>query len=134
MGSSYSTVIDGSGKNVTVKAYLTNLTNNKKTQLGTYTFDFANNKFTRDSEDVWGAFNAVDGFEPKETEPTTAEPVTTQAVETTAPTTTQQQGSTGEDDEKKPGENGIWQDGAWVPYQQGVNGDWTGPGNSWQWY
>ena len=131
-GNSYSTVIDGSGKNVTVKAYLTNLTNNKKTQLGTYTFDFANNKFTRDSEDVWNAFNAVDGFEPKETEPPTTEPVTTQAVETTASTTTQQ-GSSG--DERIAGVNGIYNnEGVWVPYQQGVNGDWTGPGNSWQWY
>ena len=61
---------------------------------------------------------------------------TTEAVTTQAPepiTTTTQQQST-DDDEKKPGENGIWQDGVWVPYRQGENGDWTGPGNSWQWY
>ena len=134
MGNSYSTVIDGSGKNVNVQAYLTNLTTGKKAKLGSYTFDFANNKFTRDSEDVWNAFNSVDGFEPKETEPPTTEPVTTTATEITTPTTTQQQGSSG-DDSKKPGENGIWNsDGSWVPYEDGVNGDWTGPGNTWRWY
>ncbi|MBR5684443.1 MAG: Stk1 family PASTA domain-containing Ser/Thr kinase [Ruminococcus sp.] len=134
MGNSYSTVIDGSGKNVTVKAYLTNISNNKRATLGSYTFDFANNKFTRDSEDVWNAFNSVDGFEPKETEPPTTEPTTTKAQEVTTPTTTEQQGSSGED-EKKPGENGIWNsDGTWTPYKAGVNGDWTGEGNSWRWY
>ena len=128
---SYSTVIKGSGKNVSVRAYLTNVNTGKRALLGNYTFDFANNKFTKESEDVWNALVAVDGFEPKETEPPTTEAVTTQAPEPIT-TTTQQQST--DDDEKKPGENGIWQDGVWVPYRQGENGDWTGPGNSWQWY
>ena len=54
--------VKGSGENVNVTVVLTNLSTNQRANIGTYTFNFATNSVTKNSEDVEGAFRAVGGF------------------------------------------------------------------------
>ena len=127
-----STSIKGSGKNVSADAYITNNSNGSRAHCGSYTFDFANGKYSKNGEDVYGALNQINGFV-KETEPPTTEPVTNAPEPTT---TVEQQSSSG--DEKKPGENGVWkEDGSWVEYRHGENGEWKtneDGSTTWHWY
>lgn len=59
---SWTETIKGSGENVTVTVILTNLNTNQRANIGTYTFNFATGAVTKQSEDVDGAFRAVDGL------------------------------------------------------------------------
>ena len=72
--SSVPMTLDGSGKNVSVRARLTNLSTQQNAVLGTYTFNFATGKYTTESEDIYGAFQAVNGFPQPETEAPTEPP------------------------------------------------------------
>ena len=60
--SSHTQNVKGSGENVNVTVVLTNLSTNQRANIGTYTFNFATNSVTKNSEDVEGAFRAVGGF------------------------------------------------------------------------
>ncbi|MCR5601965.1 MAG: Stk1 family PASTA domain-containing Ser/Thr kinase [Ruminococcus sp.] len=124
--------ISGSGKDVNVTAILTNLTTSKSETFASYTFNFANGSYTKNSEDIYGAFERLGGFPQPETEAPTDPP--TQYIEPTTnnnntqPTTQDQSG-------RKPGVNGIYDDnGNWIEYKEYENGDWEGPGNSWRFY
>lgn len=109
-------VIQGSGENVRVSVMLTNLNNNARATIGTYYFNFATQSIVTQSEDIYGAFEAVGGFPEPETEPTTEEPTPELTTEpTTEPPTNDYQ----------PGVNGEYDPyGNWVYYQPGINGDW----------
>lgn len=128
--STASVSIDGSGKGVEVKAYLYNMSTSQRTPLGTYNFDFSTNSYSTVSEDIWGAFNAVGGFKQPETEAPTEAPKPTEAQQ--QPTETQ---PTSQDNGRQPGLNGIYDENQnWIPYEEYVNGDWEGPGNTWRFY
>ena len=73
--------LDGSGQNVSVRARLTNLSTQANALLGTYTFNFATGKYTTNSEDIYGAFQAVGGFPQPETDPPTEAPQPTDPPE-----------------------------------------------------
>ena len=81
--SEYTQTITGSGESVRVRATLTNLSNNKNAQLGSYILNFAEKTIQTESEDVAGAFASVGGVAETTTEAT--EPVTTQNDTTSAP-------------------------------------------------
>lgn len=121
--------IEGSGKGVEVKAYLYNMTTQQRAHLGTYNFDFSSNSYSTVYEDVYGAFNSVNGFKPEETEPPTEAPKPTEP-----PTQDTTQAPS-----RIPGVDGEYNDnGEWVSYEPGINGDWTydpvtGQTN-WKWY
>ena len=53
------TEISGKGNGCEATAYLTNLENNKKAELGHYIFNFDNGTYTIEDEDIEGAFNEV---------------------------------------------------------------------------
>ena len=121
--------IKGSGKNVTGDAYLTNNANGTRARLGSYTFDFANGRYTTNSEDISGALAQVNGFAQTTTE-TTAAPVetTTTRAYVTEPST----------EERVPGQNGEYRiPDVWTPYEPGTNGSWVTKENGstvWEWY
>lgn len=113
----------GSGENVTVTVLLTNDGNEKRAQIGTYSFNFAEGKYSCISGgDVRGAFEAVGAFPEPETEAPTDPPTEEYGPPPTeAPT------------EPNPGVNGEYDaNGVWQPYSPGTNGDWRGEG--WTWY
>ena len=128
--------IEGSGQNVQVKALITNLSTNARTTLGTYNFNFATGKYTANSEDIYGAFNSIGGFE------VVTEPPTTEAPKTTTETTTHNdhiEGVNGfvRDDvwyyyTDAQGILGDWVNGVWVFYEPGSNGYWDEQ-NHWHW-
>lgn len=130
----------GSGENVSVTIILSNLNTNLRANIGTYTFNFADN-YTEciSGGDVRAAFEQVEGFPPEQTtapeepdEPQT-EPPTTEAPQTEPPTTEapHQIGVNGEYDaygnwvDYVEYSNGQWVNGSWVWYQPGVNGYWA---------
>ena len=138
---SFSKTISGSGKDVNVTAILTNMNTSKSYTFGSYTFNFANGTYNTNSEDIHGAFEAVGGFPQPETEAPHQQEQQHQEQQhqeqqhqeqpNTQPTTHDQSG-------RIPGLNGEWVDGAWVDYQDHVNGEWaydesTGQTN-WKWY
>ncbi|WP_303805985.1 PASTA domain-containing protein [Ruminococcus flavefaciens] len=53
------TEISGKGNGCEATAYLTNLNNDKKAELGHYIFDFDNGTYTIEEEDIEGAFEAI---------------------------------------------------------------------------
>ncbi len=139
--SSVPMTLDGSGKNVSVRARLTNLSTQQNAVLGTYTFNFATGKYTTESEDIYGAFQAVNGFPQPETDPPTDPPQQ-------QPEPTQNQEPQNDHQEGVNGftySNGIWYyytdadhvlgewvNGAWVFYEPGTNGYWDEK-NEWHW-
>ncbi|MBR5514395.1 MAG: PASTA domain-containing protein [Ruminococcus sp.] len=61
--------IIGSGKNVNVTAIITNLSNNKRATIGTYSFNFAEGRYTcLSGGDPYTAFEAIGAFLEPETE------------------------------------------------------------------
>jgi len=66
--------VPGQGEAANVIVTLTNRNNSKTVTLGTYTFDFANKSYKTLSEDIAGAFSAVDGIYIPPTEPPTPPP------------------------------------------------------------
>ena len=125
---SFSKTISGSGKDVTVTALLTNMNTSKTVNLGSYNFNFAEGSYTKNSEDVYGAFEAIGGFGQPETQAPTEAP--TQYIEPTHEQQTQQQYTepvTQNQSGRIPGMNGEWErptpDG-WEDYQPGINGQW----------
>lgn len=103
---SWTETIKGSGENVTVTVILTNLNTNQRANIGTYTFNFATGAVTRLSEDVDGAFRAVDGLnDVPATEPPTDSYVPEEEYTTQAPV-------------YEPGVNGEWDaiTGEWIPW------------------
>ena len=61
--------IIGSGKNVNVTAIITNLSNNKRATIGTYSFNFAEGRYTcLSGGDPYTAFEAIGAFPEPETE------------------------------------------------------------------
>ena len=53
------TEISGKGNECEATAYLTNLENNKKAELGHYILDFDKGDYTVIDEDIEGAFEAI---------------------------------------------------------------------------
>ena len=136
--------VKGSGEKVYVTVMLTNLNTNVRATIGTYYFNFAEGTISTESEDVWAAFEQVEGF-PKKTEaeeennnqeqeqpqqqeeqPQYQQPEETQQPPTEAPTEYVYQ----------PGINGEWDpvDGHWREYQPGVNGYIDAVTGLWVWY
>ena len=74
----YTQKITGAGEKAKVRAMLTNLTNNKSAQIGSYTFNFAEQTIDTESENIAKAFSDVAGYTVEETttatEPDTTEP------------------------------------------------------------
>ncbi len=67
--------VKGSGEKVEVTVALTNLNNNMRSTLGTYNFNFAESTTETVTEDIWTAFDTIEGFPKPTTEaPTEAEP------------------------------------------------------------
>ena len=60
--------VKGSGEDATVNVLLTNLNNNKRASIGTYSFNFADGKITTKSGgDLDAALRQVDGYQQEET-------------------------------------------------------------------
>jgi len=125
--------LDGSGQKVSVRARLTNLSTSANALLGTYTFNFATGKYTTDSEDIYGAFQAVGGFPQPETEAPTEppQPQTEHPQNTDPPQNDHQEGVNGFARDgiwyyytDADGILGTWVNGGWVFYEPGVNGYW----------
>ncbi len=133
--SSWEQQIKGSGENVLVTVMLTNKETNARAQIGMYYFNFATGNVTVQSEDVDYAFAQVGGFPTVEPDTDPPEPVTDPPEPVTDPPIT----NPTIDPEWNPGVNGEYdENGNWVYYAPGVNGDWvydeaTGATN-WQWY
>lgn len=151
----------GSGENVNVTVSLTNLTNGKRATIGTYSFNFADDKATcLSGGDYYEAFKSVGGIpkdDPEEStefgdpenpdqpeqpenpeQPTEEQP---NVEPTEAPTTAQEPVNEPEPEEPRdqvPGVNGEYDtNGEWVYYQAGVNGDWVTQDDGqtiWQWW
>ncbi|EWM54625.1 Stk1 family PASTA domain-containing Ser/Thr kinase [Ruminococcus flavefaciens] len=137
--SSASLNIEGSGQNISARAFLSNVNTGKQALLGTYTFNFATGKYTTDSEDIRGAFDSVGGFPQPETEAPTDPP-----QQHTDPPQQQEQ------NDHQEGVNGFsrdgvwyyytdadgilgtWVNGGWVMYEPGINGYWD-ESNHWHW-
>lgn len=139
--SSVPMTLDGSGQNVSVRARLTNLSTQQNAVLGTYTFNFATGKYTTNSEDIYGAFQAVNGFPQPETDPPTEapQPQTEQPHNTDPPQNDHQEGVNGFTRDgiwyyytDADGILGTWVNGGWVFYEPGVNGYWD-ENNNWIW-
>lgn len=136
--SSITTDIEGSGEHVSVQAMLTNLNNNARAQIGSYTFNFATQSYSSDgNEDIWGAFSQVGGFNIPTEAPQEVVETPTDAPVVEAPTEwvdpnpqPTQDPITGQT--PVPGANGQWVDNVWVWYQPGVNGFWNDQG-LWEW-
>ena len=127
--SSVPMTLDGSGQNVSVRARLTNLSTQQNAVLGTYTFNFATGKYTTESEDIYGAFQAVNGFPQPETDPPTDPP----QPDPTEPPVEQPTANP----DWQPGFNGEYVNGVWVPYEAGVNGNWEtneDGSTTWHWW
>ena len=107
--------VKGSGEDVTVNVLLTNLNNNKRATIGTYTFNFADNTtYLQSGGDIDAAFSQVGGYQEEETQAPTDAPKPTE-------------------NDHKPGENGDYDaNGNWVNFTPGANGDWVN--GSWVWY
>jgi serine/threonine-protein kinase len=75
---SISPTIEGSGTK-SVVVILTNNSNNSYKTIGTYSFDFTNKTFSTVSEDITGAFEAVDGIKVETQAPETTQEATTVA-------------------------------------------------------
>lgn len=128
----------GSGENVNVTVSVTNLSNNARATIGTYSFNFAEGTYIcMSGGDPYPAFETIGAFPEPETEappvveddpsqygPGTEEPPVDPPAETPS--------------EQKPGENGEWvSDNEWRWYEEGVNGAWVtedGYNYSWQWW
>ena len=123
--------LDGSGQNVSVRARLTNLSTQANALLGTYTFNFATGKYTTNSEDIYGAFQAVGGFPQPETEAPTEAPQPTDPPEQPSEQPTA-------NPEWQPGYNGEYDsNGNWVYYKPGENGNWEtneDGSTTWHWF
>ncbi len=126
--SSISHNVKGSGERVFVTVTLTNLTTGARTTIGTYYFNFAEGTIQAETEDVYGAFEKVEGLKKETTEaPTEAPQTEAPQQQTEAPQQTQQP-------DQVPGSNGDWgSDGSFVYYNPGVNGEWGNDG-LWFWY
>ncbi len=77
----YTQKITGAGENVRVTASLTNLSNGKNYQIGTYTFNFADKNISSANENIVQAFEAVEGYPAPTTEPTEPTEITDPPVE-----------------------------------------------------
>ncbi len=138
----YEQIIPGSGENVLVTIKLTNLNNNSSATLGVYYFNFATGSIQVQSEDITGAFQTVGAFPEPETDPPTEEPwvdPTEYGPGTEDPTEPPTEATTPYVDPSwQPGVNGEYDsNGAWVPYEQGKNGDWMtneDGSTTWHWY
>lgn len=129
----------GSGENITVTATITNLSNEKRAAIGTYSFNFAEGTYSCLSDgDIYAAFEKVGAFPEPETEAPPEDdpsqygpedpPVEQPPVE--QPTTPSEQ---------VPGLNGEWDQttGEWRWYEDGVNGTWVtleDGSYTWQWW
>ncbi len=115
---SVSQSVIGSGENVSVTATVTNQDNNKRATIGTYSFNFAEGKYTcLSGGDIYSAFESIGAFPEPETE---APPVVEDPPVNDEPVLV---GPNGE--EPIEGQTGVWIDGNWVWYQIGSNGDWV---------
>lgn len=72
--SNTSVQVKGTGKDIPITVYITNQSNNLRSRIGQYNFDFSTASYTANWEDFYSAINDIDGFH-KETEPPT-EPLT----------------------------------------------------------
>ena len=120
----------GSGENVNVTVSVTNLSNNARATIGTYSFNFAEERYTcLSGGDPYPAFEAIGAFPEPETEATEPPPEygeTDPPVEN--PTTPSEQ---------IPGQNGEWVNDEWRWYEDGVNGEWLpleDGSYTWQWW
>lgn len=125
---SISQKILGSGENVNVSVSLTNLSNQSRAQIGTYSFNFAEGtSICLSGGDVYAAFENVGGFPEPETDapPAPTDPPQNVPDPTDPPSYV----------EPIPGVNGIYgPDGSWVYYTEYVNGEWASDGSGWIWY
>ncbi len=118
----------GSGENVNVTATITNLSNNKRATIGTYSFNFAEGTYAcLSGGDTYPALQAIGAIPEPETEaPPPPEEYGPPVEEPTTPS------------EQIPGQNGEWaEDGTWRAYEDGVNGTWVtedGVTYVWQWW
>lgn len=128
----------GSGENVNVTVLLTNDGNEKRAQIGTYSFNFAEGKYSCISGgDVRGAFEAVGAFPEPETDPPTEAP-SEYGPPVTDPPSDPVQGVNGD---YVNGEwvwysqynNGDYKNGTWTWYSPDFNGEWIN-GSEWKWY
>ncbi len=131
--------ITGSGESVNVTMTLRNIDSQARATIGTYSFNFAEGKFTcLSGGDMYSAFEAVGAFPEPETEAPTDPPY----VEPDPPEygDDPSQGGYGEYVNgvwvtAQPGVNGEWDaNGIWVWYTPGVNGDWDPATGTWYWY
>ncbi|MBR1591449.1 MAG: Stk1 family PASTA domain-containing Ser/Thr kinase [Ruminococcus sp.] len=138
--------VKGSGEKVYVTVMLTNLSTSVRANIGTYYFNFAEGTITTETEDVWSAFDQVDGI-PKATEAPTEEEQPQQQEE--EPPQQQEEPQTYQPEEPEPvpteapteyiyqpGINGEWDpvDGHWREYQPGINGYVDAVTGIWVWY
>ncbi len=121
----------GSGENVNVTVSVTNLSNNARATIGTYSFNFAEESYTcLSGGDPYSAFEAIGAFPEPETEAPTSPP------EEYGPTDTPVEDPT-TPSEQVPGQNGEWVNDEWRWYEDGVNGTWVTEDNvtyTWQWW
>lgn len=128
----------GSGENANVTITLTNLSNQSRAQIGTYSFNFAEGTWRcLSGGDAYSAFENVGGFPEPETDPPAQQdpdpPQQDPNQYGPEPTDPPQY------EEPIPGVNGEYDaNGNWVSYSPGVNGDWvydeTTGMTSWQWW
>ena len=71
--SNTSVQVKGTGKDIPITVYITNQSNNLRSRIGQYNFDFSTASYTANWEDFYSAINDIDGFH-KETEPPTEPP------------------------------------------------------------
>ena len=137
--SSCSTTVKGSGENVYVTVILTNLSNNGRSNIGTYWFNFATGSFSiADYEDVRSAFSQVGGFVVTTDPPQQQEQQATEAPQQQTTENPYQPGVNGDYVDGVWKEyivkgNGDFRNGVWDWYKVGENGAWTGEGGTWEW-
>lgn len=120
--------VTGSGENVNVTITLRNIDTQSRATIGTYSFNFADGKYTcLSGGDIHSAFEAVGAFPAPQTDAPTEPPYVEPPVyePTNLPT------------EQIPGQNGQWVNDEWVWFSVGVNGEWgynEYGSPTWVWY
>lgn len=80
--------VKGTGKDIPITVYITNQSNNLRSRIGQYNFDFSTASYTANWEDVYTAISEIDGFHKETQAPTEApEAPPTEYVEPTEPPT-----------------------------------------------
>lgn len=123
----------GSGEDVNVTATITNLSNQKRATIGTYSFNFAEGTYIcLSGGDTYTAFEAIDAFPEPETEAPVVEDPPQYGEEEPPPVEDPPTPS-----EQIPGQNGEWVNDEWRWYEDGVNGSWVTEDNvtyTWRWW